>query len=137
MEEVMEKLKSDPFAAFLEMETEEIREGYARISMGVKREMLNFHGTANGGVIFSLADAAFAVASNSYGQTSVGINMNISFMAAGFEGDRLTAVAEEETKNPRLGLYRIKVFNQKEELIAAADGIVYRKKEKFAGDTRN
>ncbi|MBO8171364.1 MAG: hydroxyphenylacetyl-CoA thioesterase PaaI [Bacillaceae bacterium] len=114
------------------MELIEVGPGTARLTMEVKEHMLNFHGAANGGVIFSLADAAFAVASNSHGQTAVGLNMNITYMAPGFTGDRLTAVATEEKKSNRIGLYRIEILNQKEELVALAEGVVYRKKEFFA-----
>lgn len=128
---VQEKLLNDPFAKLLGMEVEEMKEGYARISMTITDDMLNFHGSANGGVIFSLADAAFAVASNTYGQTAVGINVNINYLLAGFTGQRIVAIAEEDAKNPRLGLYRMTVYNEQDELLAVAEGMVYRKKEYF------
>ncbi|MEX1407313.1 hotdog domain-containing protein [Hydrogenibacillus schlegelii] len=51
--------------------------------------MLNFHGTANGGAVFALADVAFAVASNSHGVPVVGVQMTISYMAPAGAGDRL------------------------------------------------
>ena len=126
---LLDKLKSDPYAELLGIEVEEVKEGYAKVSMEIKENMLNFHGTANGGAVFSLADVAFAVASNSHGQTAVGVNMNINYMAAGFTGDKLTAVAKEDSKNPKLGLYRIEVTNDKNEFIALAEGMVYRKKQ--------
>lgn len=131
-DQIKEKVSQDPYAKFLGMELIEVGPGTARLTMEVKEHMLNFHGAANGGVIFSLADAAFAVASNSHGQTAVGLNMNITYMAPGFTGDRLTAVATEEKKSNRIGLYRIEILNQKEELVALAEGVVYRKKEFFA-----
>ncbi len=129
---VYERVKEDPYAQFLGMTLDEVSPGYARLSMEIKPHMLNFHGSANGGVIFSLADAAFAVASNSHGQTAVGLNMNMTYMAPGMTGDRLTAIATEEKKSAKIGLYRIEVLNQREDLIALAEGIVYRKKEFFA-----
>lgn len=131
-EAIMEKVSSDPYAKFLGIVIEEAEEGKAKVSVTVGKHLLNFHGAANGGLIFSLADVAFAIASNSYGQTSVGINVSINYMKAALEGDHLTATAEEVTKNPKLALYRLTVRNQTGEIIAIADGMVYRKKEQFA-----
>jgi len=131
-ETVMERVSSDPFARFLGIAIEEVREGEARVSIVIKDHLLNFHGAANGGLIFSLADVAFAIASNSYGQTSVGINVSMNYMLAAKEGGTLTATAEEVSGNPKLGLYRLTVRNQYDEMIAVADGMVYRKKEQFA-----
>jgi acyl-CoA thioesterase len=128
---ILDKVTADPYAKFLGIEVEKVEVGKAIVSLTVTENMLNFHGSANGGVIFSLADVAFAIASNSYGQTAVGINVNMNFMNAGKLGDTLTATAEEETKNPKLGLYRLTVRNQNNDLIAIADGMVYRKKEQF------
>lgn len=128
---ILEKVTTDPYAKYLGVEIEKIETGKAVVSLTVTEHMLNFHGSANGGIIFSLADVAFAIASNSYGQTAVGINVNMNFMNAGRLGDTLRATAEEETKNPKLGLYRLTVRNQDDELIAIADGMVYRKKEQF------
>jgi acyl-CoA thioesterase len=130
-EAFLDKLSADPYAKFLGIEIEKIEEGRAEVSLTINENMLNFHGTANGGVIFSLADVAFAIASNSYGQTAVGINVNMNYMKAGMLGDTLLATAEEETRNPKLALYRLTVRNQDDELIAIADGMVFRKKEMF------
>jgi acyl-CoA thioesterase len=129
---IMEKLSTDPFAKLLGIQIKNIEEGRAVVSLIIKENMLNFHGAANGGVIFSLADVAFAIASNSYGQTAVGIHVNINYMKAGSFKDTLTATAEEVSRNPKLGLYRMTIRNQDRELLATADGMVYRKKEQFA-----
>lgn len=91
--------------------------------------MLNFNGSANGGAIFSLADYAFAVASNSHGQPAMGITMTMHYLAPGSTGDCLTAVAVEEKEPGRLGLYRIEVKNEQEDLVALAEGMVYRKRK--------
>jgi acyl-CoA thioesterase len=130
-EGIIERVTSDPFAKMLGIEIIEIEEGKANVSLTVDENMLNFHGAVNGGVIFSLADVAFAIASNSYGQTAVGINVNINYMKPGLLGDTITAKAEEVSKNPKLGLYRMTIYNQSGELLATADGMVYRKKEQF------
>lgn len=128
---IRQRLSQDQFARFLDMELQDVAPGYAYLTMQVKEHMLNFHGAANGGAIFSLADCAFGVASNSHGQTAVGLNMNITYMAPAAVGDVLKAVAREDKKSNRIGLYRIEVLNQNDELIALAEGIVYRKKEFF------
>jgi acyl-CoA thioesterase len=131
-QKILEKVSADPYSKLLGIEIVETKEGHAVVKMRVQENMLNFHGAANGGVIFSLADVAFAIASNSYGQTAVGISVNINYMKAGIGGDVLLATATEVTKNPKLGLYRMTVTNQEGELLAAAEGIVYRKREHFA-----
>ena len=130
-ETIIERVTADPYAKLLGIEIEKVEEGYAEVSMTIKENMLNFHGAANGGVIFSLADVAFAIASNSYGTTAVGINVSINFMKAGMLGNHLKATATKVSKNAKLGLYRLIVTNETGDLIAAADGMVYRKKEQF------
>ncbi|HEU5140721.1 MAG TPA: hotdog fold thioesterase [Bacillales bacterium] len=119
----------DPYAEFLGIELEKVETGHARASMKIKEHMLNFNGSANGGAIFSLADYAFAVASNSHGQPAMGITMTMHYLSAGRSGQRLTAVAMEEKEPTRLGLYRIEVKNEHEDLIALAEGMVYRKRK--------
>ena len=131
-ETVIERVTADPYAKFLGIQIERVEEGEAAVSISVEEHLLNFHGAANGGMIFSLADVAFAIASNSYGQTSVGINVSINYMKAAMLGDFLTATAQEVSRNPKLAVYRLTVHNQKNEIIAVADGMVYRKKEQFA-----
>lgn len=126
---LLDKLQSDPYAKMLGIKVDEIAEGYAKVSMKIQENMLNFHGSTNGGVVFSLADVAFAIASNSHGQTAVGVNMNMSYMAASFPGEILYCEGKEETKNPKLGLYRMEVTNENGDLVAIAEGMVYRKKQ--------
>ncbi|HEX7065486.1 MAG TPA: hotdog fold thioesterase [Bacillales bacterium] len=119
----------DPYAEFLGMELKKVEAGYACVTMKIEKHMLNFNGSANGGAIFSLADYAFAVASNSHGQAAMGITMTMHYLEAGRSGQHLTAVAVEEKEPGRLGLYRIEVKNEDEDLIALAEGMVYRKKK--------
>ncbi|RDE31488.1 hotdog fold thioesterase [Parageobacillus thermoglucosidasius] len=131
MGDFMKKMKEDPFANYLGITIEDVEEGYAKVSMEIKGNLLNFHGSANGGAIFSLADVAFACASNSHHQAAVGIAMIIYYMQASGMGDRLVAIAREETKPHRLGVYRIEVLNDKGELVALAEGMAYRKRDKL------
>lgn len=93
--------------------------------------MLNFHGVAHGGVIFSLADTAFAAASNSYGIKAMALNFDIAYRRPGLLGDTLTAVASEESKGERSALYHIKVVNQSGKTVAVCHGTVFRTGERF------
>lgn len=90
---------------------EEVREGYARISMSIRRDMLNGHGIAHGGMIFALADTAFAYACNSRNVSTVAQQASIVFLASVREGERLVAEAEEQGLSGRSGVYTVSVCN--------------------------
>jgi acyl-CoA thioesterase len=105
------------------IEIEEAREGYARIAMVVRADMLNGHRTCHGGMIFSLADTAFAYACNSRNVETVAQNATISFLAPGREGDRLVAECREQALTGRSGVYAVTVTNQKGEKIAVFQGL--------------
>lgn len=129
-DEIFEALKKEPFANFLGMELVELKAGYAKVTLSPTIHMLNTHGTVHGGIIFSLADYAFAAASNSYGTTAVGVTNTIHYMSAGLAEHQLTASAEEVKKTRRLAWYRIDVWSN-DELCATMDAMVYRKNENF------
>jgi len=105
------------------IEIEEAREGYARVAMVVRVDMLNGHKTCHGGMIFSLADTAFAYACNSRNLETVAQNATISFLAPGREGDRLVAECREQALTGRSGVYAVTVTNQKGEKIAVFQGL--------------
>jgi len=130
-EELLQKFSQDTYAKMLGISIRDVGPGYAEVEMKVTDQMLNFHGKANGGAIFSLADVAFACASNSYGKTAVGITMTMHYMKAGDVNENLVAVAKEDDKSRRLGLYRIEVLNEQKEMIALAEGMVYRMEKYF------
>ncbi|WP_136678995.1 hydroxyphenylacetyl-CoA thioesterase PaaI [Neptunomonas sp. XY-337] len=109
---------NDRAAHALGMQIEETRPGFAKLSMVVTEPMLNGHDICHGGMIFSLADTAFAHACNSYNQVTVASGCSIDFAAPAFKGDTLTAIAEERHRKGRTGVYDITVYNQKEEAIA-------------------
>jgi acyl-CoA thioesterase len=133
LDQIFRQISQDPFVRFLGIELLELREGYSRVTMTVGEHMLNFHGIPHGGVIFSLADAAFAAAGNSYGQTAVALNVNISFLSAAPVGARLYAEATEESLGRRTALYRMAVTTDDGTLVALCHGTVYRKSETFVG----
>jgi acyl-CoA thioesterase len=105
------------------IEIEEAREGYARIAMVVRADMLNGKAIAHGGMIFALADTAFAYACNSRNVNTVAQRATVIFVAPGREGDRLVAEAQEESQTGRSGVYAVKVRNQKGEIIAVFQGL--------------
>jgi len=110
-------------SAALGVEIEEVREGYARIAMIVRRDMLNGKAITHGGMIFTLADTAFAYACNSRNVNTVAQSATVVFVAPGREGDRLVAEAREESQTGRSGVYAVKVRNQKGENIAVFQGL--------------
>ncbi len=105
------------------IEVEDAREGTARIAMVVRKDMLNGHATCHGGMIFALADTAFAYACNSRNVETVAQNATIAFLAPGREGDRLVAEAREQALSGRSGVYQVTVTNQKGEKIAVFQGL--------------
>jgi acyl-CoA thioesterase len=93
----------------LGMDLEEMRPGYARLRMTVRADMLNGHGTCHGGLVFALADSAFAFACNSHDVRTVAAGCSIEFLSPAREGDELVAVAEERFRAGRNGVYDAEV----------------------------
>ena len=83
--------------------------GYAEVTMPVTERMVNGHGVAHGGFLATLADSAFAVACNTYGEVTVAAGFDIVFVASGRLGDELTAEAVERARFGRSGLYDVTV----------------------------
>jgi acyl-CoA thioesterase len=102
----------DPASQALGMRLDEIRPGYARMTMAVREDMLNGHRTCHGGYIFMLADSAFAFACNSHNFNTVGAGCTIDYLAPGREGDLLTAEAVQQALSGKTGVYDIAVTNQ-------------------------
>lgn len=114
--------KAEPVSAFFDMRVTELKAGYARLSMRIKPEYLNFRGVAFGGVIMSLADQAFAYAVNSLSYPSVASQFNIYFLSSARTGDELTAEAEVVKSGRRISVAEVSVTNQDGKLIARASG---------------
>lgn len=102
---------------------EEAREGYARISMLVRADFLNGHRIAHGGMIFSLADTAFAYACNSRNETTVAQQASIAFLAPARDGDVLVAEAREASRSGRSGVYLVSVRTADGRAIAEFTGL--------------
>ncbi len=107
----------------LGMEFVDIGEGSATLSMVVRQDMLNSHEMCHGGMIFTLADAAFAYACNSRDASTVAQNCTVTFLAPGRRGDVLTARAREVALAGRSGIYDVTVTRQDGALIAEFRGL--------------
>ena len=100
---------NDKASKALDMTIEHVAAGEARLSMVVRPDMTNGHGTCHGGFIFTLADSAFAFACNSYNLNTVAQHCSVTFIAPAHEGDRLIARASEQTRFGRNGIYDVTV----------------------------
>ena len=129
MDEIKQHIQQyDRFAKHSEMELLEVGKGTARAKMEIQDLHRNSAGTVHGGAIFTLADFAFAGASNSHGNLALALNVNIAFVKAAYHGT-LYADAKEETLNPKIGTYHIRITDDDGDLVAFFHGMSYRKKE--------
>jgi len=118
----------DLFARHCGVELLEVRSGWAKASMKIEPYHFNGAKTVHGGAIFTLADFAFAVASNSHGTLAMGINTSVSFVKAATHGT-LYAEASEQSRNPRLASYTVHITDDLNDVVAIFQGMVYRKNE--------
>jgi acyl-CoA thioesterase len=125
-EVVDEMMRNDRFSQWLGIEVLDVKEGYSKIKMTIREEMVNGFGIIHGGVTFSLADSAFAFACNNRNQLSVALDTSINFIKPVHIGDELTAEAKELHNGKSTGLYHIEIFNQKNHLVAQFKGLCYR-----------
>jgi acyl-CoA thioesterase len=102
-----------------------VRPGWARVVMRVRPDMVNGHKLCHGGIVFTLADSAFAFACNSHNDATVAAAASIDFLASAREDDELTAEASELWRSRRNGIYEIIVSNQHGERIALFRGRSY------------
>ncbi|MBL0882998.1 MAG: hydroxyphenylacetyl-CoA thioesterase PaaI [Chitinophagaceae bacterium] len=116
----------DKFSQWLGIEVLDIQEGYSKIKMTVREEMINGFGIVHGGIAFSLADSAFAFACNNRNNLSVALDTSINFTKAIQVGDELTAEAKETHNGRSTGLYFITITNQKNEQVAIFKGTCFR-----------
>ncbi|WP_068245989.1 hydroxyphenylacetyl-CoA thioesterase PaaI [Hydrotalea flava] len=128
---VQQMMKDDLFSQWLGIQVLEVKEGYSKISMLVRPEMMNGMGIVHGGIAFSLADSAFAFACNNRNQLSVALDTSIQFLKPVHVHDILTAEAVELHNGKSTGLYLIKIFNQNQHLIALFKGTCFRTSKKI------
>lgn len=124
-------MKHDLFSQWLGVEVLEIKEGYSKIKMTVRNEMINGFGIVHGGIAFSLADSAFAFACNNRNTLSVALDTSINFIKPVHVDDVLTAEAKELHNGKSTGLYHITIINQKNHMVAQFKGLCYRTDKKL------
>jgi acyl-CoA thioesterase len=120
--------ENDFFSKWLGITIENQDEGSCKLSLIIRKEMLNGFGIAHGGITYSLADSALAFASNSKGIKSVSIETSISHIISLKENDEIIAHAFCETETEKLGHYKVNVFLKKspDKLVALFKGVVYK-----------
>ena len=104
------------------VEVMEVRAGYSRLSMRVREDMINGHRLCHGGLIFALADTAFAYACNTHNNRSVAMSCSIDFLHPAHAAENLIATAEESWRGGRTGIYDVQVHTESGELIAIFRG---------------
>ena len=117
---------NDAWAKESGIELMEFSTGRAKVRMMIEKKHVNGHGTVHGGAIFTLADTAFALASNSHGIPAAAINAHISYVKSATTGT-LYAEAAESSLSPKIGTYSVIVTDDNGEKIALFEGMVYRK----------
>jgi|SRR6218665_538750 len=125
--QVVDKMmKDDLFSQWLGISVIQVREGYSKIKMTVRPEMINGFGIVHGGVAFSLGDSAFAFACNNRNNLSVALDTSINFTKPVHVGDELTAEAKEIHNGKSTGLYHITITNQRDHVVAMFKGTCFR-----------
>lgn len=123
---VAHMIKHDLFSQWLGIEVLDVKEGYSKIKMTVREEMINGLGIVHGGIAFSLADSAFAFACNNRNILSVALDTSINFLKPVHVGDELIAEAKELHNGKSTGLYHINISNQRDHEVAVFKGLCYR-----------
>src|SRR5688572_19135657 len=131
---VAHMMKHDLFSQWLGIEVLEVKEGYSKIKMTVREEMINGFGIVHGGIAFSLSDSAFAFACNNRNNLSVALDTSINFLKAVKVGDELTAEAKELHNGRSTGLYHIAITNQTDDTVAVFKGTCFRTGRKLVGE---
>lgn len=128
---VLHMLDEDKFSAWLGIELINVDEGYCKIKMKVRAEMVNGFRVVHGGIAFSLADSAFAFACNNRNNLSLAIETNISFLKQVNVDDELTAEAKEVHNGKSTGVYSVTVTNQYDQQVALFKGTCFRTGKKL------
>jgi acyl-CoA thioesterase len=123
----LRNVKNDRFAQLLGIEVIDVQPGYALVEMKIEEKHRNGINTVQGGAIFTLADYAFAVASNADGSTTVAINASISYFKAP-QGAYIRAEAKEEHKNRKICGHKVEIRDEDGTLVASFSGLGYRKR---------
>lgn len=129
-------LRHDEFTRWLGIEVLKVAQEFCECRMVVRAEMTNGFGVAHGGIVFSLADSAFAFACNTHGRVTVSIENSITYPLAINPGDVLTAVATRDAGSNRLSYYRVDVRNQVGQTVGLFRGTAYITSRPHSNDDR-
>ena len=127
-DKLIDFFKNDRYAQLTGIKILEASTGYCKAMLEIEDKHLNSANVVQGGAIFTLADLAFAVASNSHGQLALALNVNITFLKGKSTGT-LYATATEVADPARIGAYDVLVTDENSAVVARFNGIVYRKNE--------
>ena len=116
-------IANDPASRGIGITLQSVEPGGAVMTMLVRPDMVNGHGVAHGGFIFSLADSAFAFACNSYNQVTLAQQNQITYVSPGREGETLTATAVETSRSGRSGVYDVTVRGSDDRVVALMRGL--------------
>ncbi len=122
---VYKMYQNDPFSKWLGIEIEAITKGSCKLSMTIRKEMLNGFGIAHGGITYSLADSTLAFAANTHGKQSVSVDTSINHVEKLKEGDKIVATAKEESLKNKFAVYKIEI-KRGDTIVALFKGTVYR-----------
>jgi acyl-CoA thioesterase len=126
LEDVRARMRADRFAATCGVRLAEIKDGYARATLRLRREHLNGVGVAQGGAIFTLADLAFAAACNSHGAVAVALDVAVTYVR-GLARGVLTAEAREVFLSRKVSVCEVRVTSADGAVVALFRGTAYRK----------
>ncbi len=126
-EAIFDQVAKEPFARKFDLRLVELGDGYSKVEMTFTADMENMFGMAHGGALFALIDEAFETASNSHGTLAVALNLNISYVSPPVRGSKLKAEAKEFSRTNKTAGYDIRVYDEKDVLIASCQALVYRK----------
>ncbi len=122
---IAELLGADSYARDLGVELVDVSAGAITVALEVSQAHTNFLGVGHGGMVFSLADCAFSLASNSAGERAVAIDTHLVLTAATRPGEKLKAVVKEVSRGKTLGTYRVDVTREDGRTVALFTGTVY------------
>ena len=126
-EAIFRQVEKEPFARKFGLKLIDLDEGYSRVEMKFTADMENIHGMAHGGALFALIDEAFETASNSHGTIAVALNMNVTYISSPPTGATLFSEAREISLTNKTASYDIKVTDDRNNLVASCQALVYRK----------
>ena len=125
-EHITTAIANDPYAASQGFVLAEVTDDTVTVEMTVRDDQVNFLGGTHGGVLHSLADCAFSLASNAHPEDAVAIDTHLAITAPSGVGERLSAIAREETLGRSLATYRVDVTRGDGRTVALFTGTVFR-----------